>query len=1140
MKILGTLIIALFLSCQLSFSQDTLYIYRAGIVVTQRAVAEIDSISFTKNHGTSLPETVADIDGNIYHTVRIGTQTWMVENLKTTKYNDGASIPLITDDYAWIYASTPGYCWLNNNSNTKNTNGAIYNFYAASASKLAPIGWHVATQSDYNTLATYLGGYEVAGSKLKETGNTHWYDQNTDATNSSGFTAIPSGYRTTTNGDFMKSTIWGVFWSSTEISGKGGRLILESALSATNFSSDNKDQGFSVRCIKDSLRLPSINTQPVSVITDNSAITGGSVATDGGAAITARGVCWSTTANPTITNCFTKDSIGVGSFTSSILKLISNTTYYVRAYATNSAGTAYGEQVSFKTLNIKATDIEGNTYNTVTIGSQVWMTENLKTTKYNDGSSIPLITDDVQWINSSIGSYCWYNNDISTYKSTYGALYNWYTVNTGKLAPIGWHIPSQAEINTLTAYLGGSSVAATKLKEAGNTHWVSLRNDATNSSGFTALPGGYRSCESGYFHNSGAWGVFWSSTEALTNGGRYMMEDTSKVINYSSDRKKCGFSVRCIKDSLRLPSINTQPVSAITDNTAICGGSVTADGGAAITARGVCWSTTVNPTITNYLTKDSIGAGSFTSSILRLTSNTTYYVRAYATNSAGTAYGEQVSFKTLNIKVTDIDGNTYNAVTIGSQVWMTENLKTTKYNDGSPIPLITDDNQWINSSIGSYCWYNNDILTYKSTYGALYNWYTVNTGKLAPIGWHIPSQAEINTLTAYLGGSTVAATKLKEAGNAHWVSLRNDATNSSGFTALPGGYRSCESGYFHNSGAWGVFWSSSEALTNGGRYMMEDTSKVFDYSSDRKKCGFSVRCIKDSLALPILATSVVSIITGVSSLSGGNVLTDGGASVTARGVCWSTSNNPTIICNKTTNGAGIGSFISLITGLTGNTTYYVRAYATNNVGTAYGDQVTFTTSIPILDIDGNIYHSVTIGTQTWMIENLKATRLNDGTPISLASDKTTWASLTTPGYCWYNNDIMTNNIYGALYNWYSVNTAKLAPIGWHVASDTEWTTLTTFLGENVAGGKLKEAGTLHWLAPNTGATNETNFTALPGGDRGNNDGTFDAIGTGAFWWTSTMLDNTYSYFRSIGNTHTAVGRSGSQRLNGLYVRCVKD
>ena len=327
--------------------------------------------------------------------------------------------------------------------------------------------------------------------------------------------------------------------------------------------------------------------------------------------------------------------------------------------------------------------------------------------------------------------------------------------------------------------------------------------------------------------------------------------------------------------------------------------------------------------------------------------------------------------------------------------------------------------------------------------------------------------------------------------------------------------------------------------------MFENTITNADYNVDNKAEGFSVRCIKDSVTrdsviLPTLVSVQASAITDVSAISGGNISSDGGTTITARGVCWSTLPNPTVVNSKTTDGTGTGSFTSTITGLKVDSTYYVRAYATNSAGTAYGNQVSFTTSRTVTDIDGNVYHALKIGTQTWMAEDLKTTKFNDGTAIPLVTDKAAWANLSTPGYCWDNNDSTTYNTYGALYNWYAVNTGKLAPIGWHVASDAEWTTLTTFLGEDVAGGKLKETGTLHLTSPNAGATNETGFTALPGGDRGNNDGTFDAIGIGCFWWTSTPQNDVSSYFRSVGCNGSGVGRSGSPLLNGLYVRCVKD
>lgn len=136
----------------------------------------------------------------------------------------------------------------------------------------------------------------------------------------------------------------------------------------------------------------------------------------------------------------------------------------------------------------------------------------------------------------------------------------------------------------------------------------------------------------------------------------------------------------------------------------------------------------------------------------------------------------------------------------------------------------------------------------------------------------------------------------------------------------------------------------------------------------------------------------------------------------------------------------------------------------------------------VLDTDGNIYHTVVIGNQVWIVENLKTTRYNDGTSIPLVTGNTEWINLTTPGYCWYDNDITNKETYGALYNWYAVQTNKICPAGWHVPSDSEWTALTDFLGgESTAGGKLKEAGTMHWDSPNTGATDESGLTLLPGG-----------------------------------------------------------
>lgn len=197
-------------------------------------------------------------------------------------------------------------------------------------------------------------------------------------------------------------------------------------------------------------------------------------------------------------------------------------------------------------------DIDGNVYKTVTIGNQIWMAENLKTTKYNDGKAIPLVTDNAAWTNrDSIAlttpAYYWYDND-STTKKTYGALYNGYAVKTGKLCPTGWHVPDDAEWSELTTYLGGEDVAGGKLKETGTDHWQGPNKGATNESGFTALPGGYRTMNGKFYYINGGSG-WWSSTKYNSTyaWSRGMHSDTDHVSRGANELPNSLY-VRCLKD----------------------------------------------------------------------------------------------------------------------------------------------------------------------------------------------------------------------------------------------------------------------------------------------------------------------------------------------------------------------------------------------------------------------------------------------------------------------------------------------------------------------------------------------------------------------------------------------------------------
>jgi uncharacterized protein (TIGR02145 family) len=193
----------------------------------------------------------------------------------------------------------------------------------------------------------------------------------------------------------------------------------------------------------------------------------------------------------------------------------------------------------------------------------------------------------------------------------------------------------------------------------------------------------------------------------------------------------------------------------------------------------------------------------------------------------------------------DADGNIYDTVAIGNQVWLKENLKTTTYIDSTPIPLLTDNDEWSSTRAGAFCWYNNDPKAYKDTYGALYNWYSVETGLLCPIGWHVPTNEDWSVLIGYLAGQNLAGSKMKEEGTVHWNSPNLDANNISGFTALPGGYRG-KTGGFSSINYYCRFWSSTEGdSTWASNRSLEYSGSHVGSDGFNKAFGFSVRCIKD-------------------------------------------------------------------------------------------------------------------------------------------------------------------------------------------------------------------------------------------------------------------------------------------------------
>ena len=498
-------------------------------------------------------------------------------------------------------------------------------------------------------------------------------------------------------------------------------------------------------CKKDKPSPPVLATTVVTEVTYTTALSGGSITNDGGATVISKGICWNTSDNPTISNNKTTDGAGLDAFTSNITQLAPNTLYYVRAYATNSGGTGYGNQQTFTTSQIAVPVLTTSDINTIT---QFTATAGGNITDEKGGS---VTTRGVCWSISE-------NPTVADNKTSDGS--------------------------------GAGSFTSSITGLSGNTKYY-IRAYATNSAG--------------------------------TQYGNQLSFTTNPLP----------------------PIVTTSTISAIKITSAKSGGSVTNNGGAVITENGLVWSTSLNPT-----TADNTGAisgaitGIYSCNMEFLTQNTTYHVRAYAINSAGTSYGADLTFTTVSAVVRDVELNSYNVVVIGDQFWMKENLKVTKLNDGTSITTNLTNSEWSNITVPAYCWPDGSS-GYKDVYGGLYNWYTINTGKLCPEGWHVPNNAEWSTLIMYAGGTQTGGDKLKESGTTHWGSSNTGATNETEFTALPAGDRHSD-GYIFGPGGLGLWWSSTEFDTlNGMMWYIYSDVPVVSLGANYKPSGISVRCIKN-------------------------------------------------------------------------------------------------------------------------------------------------------------------------------------------------------------------------------------------------------------------------------------------------------
>ncbi|MFN6225265.1 MAG: FISUMP domain-containing protein [Bacteroidota bacterium] len=624
--------------------------------------------------------------------------------------------------------------------------------------------------------------------------------------------------------------------------------------------------------------------------------------------------------------------------------------------------------------------------------------------------------------------------------------------------------------------------------------------------------------------------------------------------------------------ALCLPTISTiSPISVGVDSVVI-GGDIANDGGSPIVLRGICYSTTPDPNMGSTRTEDGSGIGSFNTVLRGLSSSTTYYARSYAKNSSGVVvYGNEVSFTTSAAlpglrcpgtpTVTDIDGNSYYTVQIGNQCWSQSNHKSSRYRNGDSISTGINDSIWSSTTSGAYSIYNNDPMN-DGLYGKLYNHYAVMDSRgLCPTGWHVPSDADWTTLENQLGGPSVAGGALKSTAMqptpGGWASPNTGATNSSGFTAPPGGLRN-DLGVYYAISDVGYWWTSSVA-SNFRLWVrgLDDNLLESIRDTGSLKIGISIRCLKNTL--PQVNTTSVSNVTPSSAVVTGEVISEGDQN-TSRGFCYSTTTNPTISNDTTMNGSGLGAYLDSLQNLIPLTTYYVRAYVTNSAGTSYGNEVSFTTTLPapqpcsssptVTDIDGNVYNTVQIGNQCWTQTNLKTTKYRNGDNISTGLNNSQWEAATYGAYGEQNLPGSIGSL-GRLYNHFTVSDSRgLCPTGWKVPSIQEWLGLANYLGgSQLAGGILKDTLTqpqlFGWDIPNVGATNQSGFAALGSGFK-DIYGNLGMAGTAAFYWSSSAYQGRInaSWIMSLFHSNTVFSdydyTTYSENRNGFSVRCLKD
>ena len=786
-------------------------------------------------------------NGAHYATVQIGDQCWFQESLRTTEYRDGTSIPGGLSNSDWSSDTDGAYHQYSSNVSVY---GLLYNYYAVTNSAgLCPTGWEVPSDEDWQSLEIsqgmsvsdaaqtgWRGASQNVGGKLKNTGTTYWNSPNSGATNSSGFTANGAGRRfdTGSTGNFKKNSF---FWTNSSYTLNNGwsRYMAMDNTGIKRVTYD-KNYGFAVRCL----------------------LAAAGCTDDGACNYDASAISDDGTCTYTATWYADADGDGLGDASDSQSSCTQPSGYVANSndncddpdannYA-DSNNTACdtdftcGEGFSF----------DGHHYSTVAIGDHCWFSQNLRSTSYANGESIPRIYDQPDWDNATSGAYAHYQNN-SAFIDTDGRLYNWYAATDSRgMCPTGWHVPTDENWMALeaaagvpddelelTGFRGVDENAGYKLK---STSGWNNSGGGDNSLGFNAKAPGRRGTDGFHFRKS--IGYYWtSSLDGSMPWFRILNKTSDGIHRLTGSSLNSGFSVRCIRS-----------VDGCTDD-----GACNYDASATVDDGSCTYATTW------YADDDGDGMGDPGDSQSSCSQPAGYVADSSDNCDDVTAYnyadpnnaacdtefscGEGFSYEGFHYGTLDFDG----------KCWFASNLHTTIYADGTPIPTDLSIDDWTTASEGAYHEYSSDI----ESYGLLYNYYaTISTHGLCPTSWMVPSDdhwksleisvgmtpadAELSSWDQYRGESENIGGILKEAGTTFWDSPNSGATNSSGFGARGAGRRQIVHDQMQLN-QYAYFWTTSISPDDASRAYLRklgyDNSYVLRLTHPKEN-GHSVRCIR--------------------------------------------------------------------------------------------------------------------------------------------------------------------------------------------------------------------------------------------------------------------------------------------------------